>query len=124
MLYKQNAGKCDTKRCLFPKTCQNLIFGHEAQIKILEKVAALPNVKKVFISSGLRYDMICSDKNFGRDYLDTIVENNTSGQMKIVPEHCDDKVFRFNGKTVSKTIQFIEMFKQSSKNKQFLTYYL
>jgi radical SAM superfamily enzyme YgiQ (UPF0313 family) len=85
---------------------------------------SLPNVKKVFISSGLRYDMICSDKNYGQKYLDSIVENNTSGQMKIAPEHCDDKVLNLMGKPESKVLtQFIEMFKKSAKNKQFLTYY-
>ncbi|MDR1434395.1 YgiQ family radical SAM protein [Candidatus Endomicrobiellum devescovinae] len=120
----KNAGKCEYKRCLFPKPCKNLVFGHESQIKLLEKIMSLPNVKKVFISSGLRYDMICSDKNYGQKYLDSIVENNTSGQMKIAPEHCDDKVLNLMGKPESKVLtQFIEMFKKSAKNKQFLTYY-
>ncbi|MDR3306234.1 MAG: hypothetical protein LBS61_00935 [Endomicrobium sp.] len=120
----KNAGKCEHKRCLFPKTCENLIFGHESQIKLLEKVSSLPNVKKAFISSGLRYDMICSDKNYGQQYLDSIVENNASGQMKIAPQHCDEKILSLMGKPPAKLLtQFIEMFKKSSKNKQFLTYY-
>jgi uncharacterized radical SAM protein YgiQ len=42
----KNAGKCEYKRCLFPKPCKNLVFGHESQIKLLEKVMSLPNVKK------------------------------------------------------------------------------
>ncbi|MDR2437360.1 MAG: hypothetical protein LBD17_04770 [Endomicrobium sp.] len=62
----RNAGKCEHKCCLLPKHCENLIFGHKAQIKLLKKVISLPNIKKVFISSGLRYYMICQDKDIGQ----------------------------------------------------------
>lgn len=118
------AGKCENKRCLFPETCKNLIPGHNQQLELLKKVSALPNVKKVFISSGIRYDIICADKNSGQNYLDYIVKNNTSGQMKIAPEHCDDKVLNLMGKPPAKILtKFIEMFNKSNNKKQFLTYY-
>jgi uncharacterized radical SAM protein YgiQ len=117
-------GKCQNKRCLFPQTCKNLILGHNKQLELLKKVSALPNVKKVFISSGIRYDMICSDDKYGQKYLDYVVENNISGQMKIAPEHCDDKVLSLMGKPSAKVlVQFIKMFNKSNNKKQFLTYY-
>ncbi|MDR0822580.1 MAG: YgiQ family radical SAM protein, partial [Endomicrobium sp.] len=86
-----NAG-CDKRRCLFPQECSNLIYGHDKQMEILKKIAAIDNVKKVFISSGIRYDMICSDKENGQTYLETISQNHISGQMKIAPEHFNDRV--------------------------------
>jgi uncharacterized radical SAM protein YgiQ len=119
-----NAGNCESKRCLFPKQCENLIFGHNKQTEILKKAGMLEGVKKVFISSGIRYDMICNDTENGQRYLDNIVENHTSGQMKIAPEHCDDTVLFLMGKPSAKQLgKFIEMFKKSNKKNNFLTYY-
>jgi uncharacterized radical SAM protein YgiQ len=124
----KTAGKCANKRCLFPEVCKNLIPGHNQQLELLKKVGALPNVKKVFISSGIRYDIICADEENGQRYLDFVVKNNTSGQMKIAPEHCDDKVLSLMGKPSAKTLtKFIEIFNKSNninqKEKYFLTYY-
>jgi uncharacterized radical SAM protein YgiQ len=120
----KNAGKCRDKHCLLPQTCQNLIFGHKSQIKLLEKISSIPYIKKVFISSGLRHDMICTDKDYGQKYLDIIVKDNISGQMKIAPEHYDDKILNLMGKPPGKFLRlFIEMFKKSCDNKKFLTYY-
>lgn len=119
-----NAGSCANKRCLFPSACKNLVFGHNKQIDILKKVSELPGVKAVFISPGIRYDMVCSDISNGQNYLNQVVEYNLSGQMKIAPEHCDNKVLALMGKPSANQLpQFVEMFKKSSKKKQFLTYY-
>lgn len=119
-----NAGSCENRRCLYPAQCQNLILGHNRQMELLKKVSGLEGVKKVFISSGIRYDMICNDEKNGQKYLDCIVEYHTSGQMKIAPEHCDDKVLSLMGKPPVKHLkQFTEMFQRSSKKNQFLTYY-
>ncbi|GHT39984.1 hypothetical protein AGMMS49921_00490 [Endomicrobiia bacterium] len=61
--------KCESKRCLFPQICKNLILGHNQQLGLLKKIGVLPNVKKVFFSSGTRYDMVCSDDQYGQDIL-------------------------------------------------------
>ncbi|MCL2485455.1 MAG: YgiQ family radical SAM protein [Endomicrobia bacterium] len=129
------AGSCENKRCLFPKICENLIMGHNKQLDLLNKVAAIEGVKKVFISSGIRYDLICADTVNGQNYLDTLLESHISGQMKIAPEHTDDKVLNLMGKPNTAILkQFIGMFQNSndelqitnyeSKDKgRFLTYY-
>ena len=120
----ENAGSCDNKRCLFPSTCKNLIFGHNKQIDILKKISTLSGVKAFFISSGIRYDMVCSDIINGQNYLKQVVGYNISGQMKIAPEHTDNNVLALMGKPPADNLkQFIEMFKKSSGKKQFLTYY-
>ncbi|MCL2390346.1 MAG: YgiQ family radical SAM protein [Endomicrobia bacterium] len=113
-----NAGSCENKRCLFPKTCENLVAGHDKQIELLTKVSKIEGVKKVFISSGIRYDMICADVANGQNYLDTLLENNISGQMKIAPEHIDDKVLALMGKPNSAVLKhFIKMFQNSKSEK-------
>jgi uncharacterized radical SAM protein YgiQ len=115
--------KCGVKRCLYPKVCENLIFGHNAQIDLLKDTALIKSVKKVFVSSGIRYDMICADKDCGAGYLKTILGSHISGQMKIAPEHIDGKVLSLMGKPPQEVLEnFLEMFKELSKN-QFLTYY-
>jgi len=123
---KGTAGLCADKRCLFPKQCPSLEPGHEKQLSLIEKIEKIPGVKKVFISSGIRYDMICNDKETGRKYLNKITASNISGQMKIAPEHTDDKVLSLMGKPDSSMLkQFVEMFKSAKAEnaKQFLTYY-
>jgi uncharacterized radical SAM protein YgiQ len=118
-----NAGKCSNKSCLFPQTCSNLIFGHKKQTELLEKIKNIPDVKKVFVSSGIRYDMVCADKENGFNYLKNIADNNISGQMKVAPEHCDKKVLALMGKPQIKSLtDFIDMFNKV-RGKQFLTYY-
>jgi len=120
------AGSCENKQCLFPNECPSLINGHNKQLALLEKVAKLPGVKKVFISSGIRYDLICNDKESGQKYLNAITANHISGQMKVAPEHTNDKVLALMGKPDSSLLkQFIEMFKTATPatQKMFLTYY-
>ena len=58
----------------------------------------MPGVKKVFVSSGIRYDMILNDEENGENYLEEVVEHHISGQMKVAPEHTEDKVLNLMGK--------------------------
>ncbi len=59
---KLKKGSCSNKRCLFPQPCPNLPLDHTPQINLLRKVRKIPGVKKVFVNSGLRYDLILADK--------------------------------------------------------------
>ena len=52
----------------------------------------IDKIKKIFIASGIRYDMILDDSKCGQLYLEEIVKDHVSGQMKIAPEHTEDKV--------------------------------
>ncbi|MBI9074205.1 MAG: YgiQ family radical SAM protein [Desulfatibacillum sp.] len=120
-------GTCSHRRCLWPKPCKNLVFGHERQMVLLAGLANIPGVKKAFVSSGIRYDLILADKSQGADYLRQILKNHISGQMKIAPEHCADPVLDLMGKPGKEgLVRFKEMF-DSMESKlatnQFLTYY-
>lgn len=89
-------GVCPDKRCLFPKPCQNLIADEAEYTELLERIEALPEVKKVFVRSGIRFDyMMCdkSDKFFRR-----LVSHHVSGQLKVAPEHCSANVLSMMGK--------------------------
>ena len=56
-------GACPHKQCLFPEPCKNLNADHSDYISLLQKLRAIPKVKKVFIRSGIRFDYLLADKN-------------------------------------------------------------
>jgi len=122
---KLKLGSCLDKSCLFPSVCPSLKPSHKRQIDLIQRAENIKNVKKVFISSGIRYDMILKDKNYGEKYLKKIIDKNISGQLKIAPEHCDDKVLSLMGKPSSEVLKkFKSVFDHLSKNKKiFLSYY-
>ncbi|MBF0225678.1 MAG: YgiQ family radical SAM protein [Desulfobacterales bacterium] len=127
---KRKKGHCNEKRCLWPNICKNLAIsnsGHARQIGLLKKLRSLPNIKKVFIGSGIRYDIIINDKKYGSKYLREVVFNHISGQLKIAPEHSEDEILKSMGKPFKHSlIEFKAMFDEINKEvdkKQFLTYY-
>ncbi|MEH0020977.1 MAG: YgiQ family radical SAM protein [Desulfobacter sp.] len=125
---KLKKGSCRDRRCLFPKPCPTLRPDHSAQLSLLSAVEGLPGVKKVFINSGIRYDLILRDKAKGAAYLKKLVRSHVSGQMKVAPEHTESHVFSLMGKqTVDDLLAFKKQFDRlssASGKKQFLTYYL
>lgn len=120
-------GSCKNQRCMFPKLCKSMDINHINHLKLIKKTLEIPTVKKVFISSGLRYDLIQYDINTGSKYLNFIVSHCVSGQMKIAPEHTESSVLDMMAKPDANLLQFVNDFyiisKQANK-KQFLTYYL
>jgi len=125
---KITRGCCDDKRCLFPSRCPQMKPDHSQQMSLLKKLTGIKGVKKVFVASGIRYDLLLEDKRFGRKYLNQIVSKHTSGQLKIAPEHTDDNVLNMMGKPGANSLSefgrlFSEASSRSEKN-QYLTYYL
>lgn len=118
---------CKNKRCFFPDKCKQLDICHGNSLNLIKEVEQLPEVKKVNITSGLRYDLILADKKQGKEYLFHVVSNNVNGQLKIAPEHTNDKVLELMGKPKSyKLKDFIKQFykiNQKFNKKQYLTYY-
>ncbi len=125
---KLTSGSCPKQRCVYPSVCPALKPDHGPQIELLRKVRAIPGVKKVFVASGVRYDLLAADAAHGERYLREVVEHHVSGQMKIAPEHTEDRVLALMGKP-GKTalLEFKEKFDRLSRaagKKQFLTYYM
>jgi uncharacterized radical SAM protein YgiQ len=125
---KLTRGVCEDKRCLYPVDCAALKPNHQPQIELLRAIRSIPGVKKVFVASGIRYDMVLADEDHGNTYLKEIVENHVSGQLKVAPEHSEDHVLAKMGKPgKSGLIKFKKDFDDLSARagkKQFLTYYL
>lgn len=125
---KLKSGVCQDIPCTSSQVCPILRPNHSSQIELLSKVRKLPHVKKAFVNSGIRYDLIQEDKTHGKKYLKTLVDHHISGQMKVAPEHIDDKVLKLMNKPDKNTLMkfktdFDDLNKKSGK-KQFLTYYL
>jgi len=125
---KLKSGACAKKRCLYPEICNQLKVDHSQQIELLQRLRQVQGVKKVFVASGIRYDMVLADEKHGRDYLRQVVRHHVSGQMKVAPEHTENRVLRHMGKPGNDSLlRFKGMFEQMSAEAgkpQFLTYYL
>ena len=89
-------GVCTNRKCLVPTPCKNLIVDHSEYIEMLEKIEALPKVKKVFIRSGIRFDYMLYDKS--DRFFRKLVKDHVSGQLKVAPEHCSSNVLKYMGK--------------------------
>lgn len=83
-------GSCKNKHCLYPNPCNNLKVDHSEYLDILRTVRKLPEVKKVFIRSGLRYDYILADKD--SKFFEELCKHHVSGQLKVAPEHVAESV--------------------------------
>lgn len=119
-------GACINKQCLFPAPCKNLTVDHSDYLELLRKLRELPNVKKVFIRSGIRFDYLLADED--DTFFEELCEHHVSGQLKVAPEHISDSVLQLMGKpeiSVYKKFQvkFKEMNEKIGKN-QFLVPYL
>ncbi len=93
---QEEHGLCKGKKCLVPLPCKNLRVDHSEYLDILRSVRELPDVKKVFIRSGIRYDYLLLDKD--EKFFRELVEHHVSGQLKVAPEHCSAAVLDKMGK--------------------------
>ncbi len=119
-------GVCKNKQCLFPKPCGNLTVNHSDYLELLQKLRAIPGVKKVFIRSGIRFDYLLEDKD--NAFFTELVEHHVSGQLKVAPEHISDAVLSKMGKPSNKVYElFVKKYNEINEKlgkKQFLVPYL
>ena len=119
-------GVCKNKQCLFPKPCGNLTVNHSDYLELLQKLRAIPGVKKVFIRSGIRFDYLLEDKD--NAFFTELVEHHVSGQLKVAPEHISDAVLSKMGKPSNKVYElFVKKYYEINEKlgkKQFLVPYL
>jgi len=124
---KKNGASCRKKRCLFPDKCPGLKGSHKKQIDLLGKILNTDGIKKVFISSGLRYDLIMDDTKFRDEYIRQLAMHHISGQLKVAPEHSEQDVLHLMGKRdIGILVKFKTLFdsiKKEINSRQFLTYY-
>ena len=124
---KIQKGKCKHKRCLFPEPCKKLKPNHIHQIKLLESINNIQGVKKVFVASGIRPELVRYDTKHGEKYVEIISKEHVSGQLKLAPESSSEKVLAYMGKHGFRNYlwfkKLYEKFNRKYKKNQFLTYY-
>ena len=92
--------KCSRPSCIQPKICPNMNVDHSALLELYSKVDSMPGIKKSFIGSGVRYDMLLyKSGDPERDavtarYTEELIRNHVSGRLKVAPEHTNDAVLR------------------------------
>ncbi len=87
----KNCGACADKLC--SPDCPSLAADHRQQVELLRRIREIPGVKRVFVSSGIRHDLILADQSpAGTEYLDELCRHHVSGHLKVAPEHVSDRV--------------------------------
>ena len=90
--------RCKRPSCIHPKVCPNLNTDHRPLLDIYHAVDALPGIKKSFIGSGVRYDLLlhqCKDPKVNQstaEYTRELITRHVSGRLKVAPEHTSDRV--------------------------------
>jgi uncharacterized radical SAM protein YgiQ len=116
--------KCVSPSCISPTICHNLDTSHASMLDIYKEVDKHPKVKKAFVGSGIRYDMLVPEFNKNADpkdleeYSEQLITRHVSGRLKVAPEHTSDDVLKIMRKPSFKHFhQFKKMFdKVNEKN--------
>ena len=92
--------KCKRPSCINPNICKNLNTDHRPLLDIYKAVDSLPGIKKSFIGSGVRYDLLLhrsDDENINKaakEYTRELICRHVSGRLKVAPEHTSDRVLK------------------------------
>jgi uncharacterized radical SAM protein YgiQ len=92
--------RCQAPSCINPVICSNLDTSHKPLTNIYRKVDALPEIKKAFVGSGVRYDLLVDDFNKNNqdgnhdEYMEQLVTRHVSGRLKVAPEHTSDATLK------------------------------
>lgn len=127
--------RCKRPSCIHPKICPNLNIDHRPLLEIYRAVDALPNIKKSFIGSGVRYDLLLhTDKNPAvnrslTDYSRELITRHVSGRLKVAPEHTADSVLHIMRKPSFRLFQeFKQLFdrinREEKLNQQLIPYFI
>jgi uncharacterized radical SAM protein YgiQ len=112
---------CRNPSCLAPRLCENLKVGQHPSVKLWHEALKIPGVKKVFVASGVRYDLALHDHK----YLKELVQKHTGGHLKVAPEHCSAYVLKqMNKPSIKAFVEFLNIFRHMSKKEQYLVPYL
>lgn len=107
---------CVAPSCIHPVICHNLDTSHKPMTDLYRAIDSHPKVKKSFIGSGIRYDMLVPEYNKQadpqelEDYTEEVITNHVSGRLKVAPEHTSDPVLRLMRKP---SFSYFHQFKKS-----------
>ncbi len=126
---------CKRPSCIHPNICSNLNTNHKPITTIYKEVDKIPSIKKSFIGSGVRYDlMLHKTKNedtnkANREYAVELIKNHVSGRLKVAPEHTSDTVLNIMRKPSFKLFYelkacFDKVNKDEGLNQQLIPYFI
>lgn len=124
--------KCSRSSCLFPSICKNLNYNHTKLLNLYQDAAKVSGVKKVFIGSGIRYDMLYKDGKLttdGTEYARYVIKNNVSGRLKVAPEHTEPNILKLMRKPSFGLYNEFQKFfiaenQKIGKNQQLIPYFI
>ena len=127
--------KCKKPSCISPVVCKNLNADHTPLLDIYKAVDRLPGIKKSFIGSGVRYDLLLhryADESLNKaaqTYTEELIARHVSGRLKVAPEHTQDEVLKQMRKpSFSQFGQFKKIFdkvnRQYGLNQQLIPYFI
>ena len=127
--------KCKKPSCISPVVCKNLNADHTPLLDIYKAVDRLPGIKKSFIGSGVRYDLLLhryADESLNKaaqTYTEELIALHVSGRLKVAPEHTQDEVLKQMRKpSFSQFGQFKKIFdkvnRQYGLNQQLIPYFI
>ena len=127
--------KCKRPSCINPQICPNLNTDHSKLLEIYRAVDALPGIKKSFIGSGVRYDLLLyrskdeKSNKAAMEYTRELIKNHVSGRLKVAPEHTSDYVLRLMRKpSFQQFYEFKRIFDRINReehlNQQIIPYFI
>lgn len=127
--------KCKRPSCIHPAICPNLNTDHSQLLDIYHAVDALPEVKKSFIGSGVRYDLLLHESQdeksneAARQYTRELICRHVSGRLKVAPEHTSDDVLRLMRKPSFKLFErfkrvFDRINREENMRQQLIPYFI
>ncbi|MFT5860713.1 MAG: putative radical SAM protein YgiQ [Flavobacteriaceae bacterium] len=127
--------RCSSPSCIHPVICSNLDTSHSSMTKLYRKIDSHEKVKKAFVGSGIRYDLLVDDFNKNNDdgnhdeYIEQLITRHVSGRLKVAPEHTSDATLRVMRKPSFKYFhKFKEKYEQISAkhglNQQLIPYFI
>lgn len=127
--------KCKKPSCISPVICKNLNADHTPLLDIYKAVDRLPGIKRSFIGSGIRYDLLLHRyddeivNKSAQSYTEELIARHVSGRLKVAPEHTEDNVLKMMRKPSFEQFgQFKKIFdrvnKQQGLNQQLIPYFI
>jgi uncharacterized radical SAM protein YgiQ len=124
--------RCHRPSCVFPSVCNNLNFNHAPLTNLYKKALTVKGIKRVFIGSGVRYDMFYAGKSMtpdGLEYARNLIKNHVSGRLKVAPEHTQPNILKSMRKPSYALYQefsnfFHEQNRQNGQKQQIIPYFI
>ena len=127
--------RCKRPSCIHPAICPNLNTDHRPLLQIYKAVDSLPGIKKSFIGSGVRYDLLLHESKderineAARKYTRELITRHVSGRLKVAPEHTSDAVLRIMRKPPFRLFHefksiFDQINRQAGLRQQIIPYFI